>query len=228
MTLYIGISGKLGSGKDYLSTQIMQGLTKKGYTVRSRSFADGLKEEAGDMLTFLRTNPTPTLSLFAEQFNMSETEASLIFGHLQKEVATNTDTGGYSRTPEIRTILQLLGTDIRRKTNPNYWIDKLFETVDNDPNPVDVVAIPDARFANEMDSVIARNGLAIRIDVPEEILTQRRLSRDGIVPSEAQLSHLSETALDDYKNFSIRLGAEYETATVVALLTQHLNAQRKQ
>jgi hypothetical protein len=80
--------------------------------------------------------------------------------------------------PEIRELLQRLGTDAGRMVlGDEFWVRTLFER-----NTSDRIVIPDVRFPNEKRAIEDRGGIVIRIE------------RDGYGPVNG---HVSETALDD-------------------------------
>lgn len=95
---------------------------------------------------------------------------------------------GYKETafgPEIRRLLQRLGTEAGRQTLwDSIWIDAALTGLDEDAK----VVVSDARFFNEFDAVIERGGFVWRID------------REGVGPTN---NHASELEAVDYKKFSL-------------------------
>lgn len=98
--------------------------------------------------------------------------------------------GGYKETiygPEIRRLLQRLGTEAGRETLwDSIWIDAALTGLPENAK----VVVSDARFFNEFDAVIQRGGHIWRID------------RDGVGPAN---DHPSETQAVDYDKFSLYL-----------------------
>lgn len=92
----------------------------------------------------------------------------------------------------IRQFLQLLGTDaIRNNLHRNAWVNALMVDYlpfgNNDTGPIyPNWLIADTRFPNEIDAIRKRNGLVILVQRPE---------------LEDTMSHESETALDDYREW---------------------------
>jgi hypothetical protein len=85
-----------------------------------------------------------------------------------------------------RKLLQLTGTEFGRElVHPDIWVNSTLNSIDDD----EYALITDVRFPNEVDAILKRNGIVIRIDRPS------MTSND---------SHLSETALDKY-NFEHRI-----------------------
>lgn len=95
-----------------------------------------------------------------------------------------------------RTLLQRVGTDIVRQSNPDYWTKIVVELIKAfEPyKDFDVAIIPDARFENEVNIALQRlrNSVSVRIE---------RKNADGSdwinpVLTEEQRKHPSETSLD--------------------------------
>ena len=89
-----------------------------------------------------------------------------------------------------RTLLQYVGTDIVRKQNEDFWANFIKDILTMFSHEWDYVLIPDTRFVNEVECF---NG-----NFDSSLVRIYRLNYDsGLTPQ--QLSHPSETALDDYK-----------------------------
>lgn len=207
MTFVVGISGKIGSGKDYLTGKLIEELNSRGRSTAHTSFAKPLKKELGDIINLLKENRQlgryDASVLVAERFNMTEEQAGWLVSRLYPELDIE-DLDGWSRTLGVRGCLQLLGSEIRRAQNPAYWTDKFFaevETID-----ADYVFVSDGRFPNEMDAIKSKNGVTFRLEIPEATLLSRRMNRDGITYTDEQLNHMSETSLDDYEDFDYIVG----------------------
>lgn len=97
-----------------------------------------------------------------------------------------------------RTLLQTLGTDKMRAMIPEYWAEAVakFLAVAACFNDFDCAFIPDARFPNEVETVIEYNqdSCTLRIERYDEngdpYINQALTS--------AQMNHPSETSLDKY------------------------------
>lgn len=90
---------------------------------------------------------------------------------------------------EGRTLLQYVGTDVVREKNENYWIEFIKSVLRMFPDEWDYVLIPDTRFPNEIEEM--------KSEFDCVSLKVIRLNYDSGLTDE-QLSHPSETALDDY------------------------------
>lgn len=95
---------------------------------------------------------------------------------------------GYKPTkygPEIRRLLQRMGTEAGRETLwDSIWIDAALTGLPEDAK----VVVTDVRFPNEAEAIIERGGTLLRIE------------RAGVGPATAEdgTVHKSETSLDDW------------------------------
>ena len=60
-------------------------------------------------------------------------------------------------------------------------------------------------FPNEVESLAKIGGLTVRLEIDQEEQARRLLARDGRVPNFEELNHRSETALDAYQDFHVRV-----------------------
>jgi hypothetical protein len=139
---FIGISGKIGSGKDttalelrtIINTYFKDSLIKPD--VHIRYFADPLKEIVS-ILTGVEINKLYTQegkNIYVESFEMTTGE-----------------------------MLQKIGTDVMRNNfDDNVWIKSLLNNYNSYPKNT-LWIIPDVRFENEYD-LINENGIMIRIE----------------------------------------------------------------
>lgn len=147
----IGISGYTDSGKDL----VISHLVERGWTVAS--FAERIRS------SLYTLNPRVTadsrVSDYVDQYGWDVSKTT---------------------SPEIKSLLQRLGTEVGRDTiGENVWIDL---TLSDIPDGVRVV-ITDCRFPNEASKVQELGGQVWRVTSPE---------------SHPENDHISETALDYY------------------------------
>lgn len=95
-----------------------------------------------------------------------------------------------------RALLQWWGTDKVRAKSANFWVVTVIRLAEIIRDMYDFAIIDDARFPNELNQWSAWDTYTVRVERPEHI--------SALTPE--QLSHPSETALDDYP-FNIRLSA---------------------
>jgi len=213
--MIIGISGKIGAGKD-LTGKIFQYLADKqgmGLTTLDS------EKDFGEYCKGIRTNQSWEIKKFADAL---KDIACILIGCTRKDLENvnfknsfldpkwNITVNSPGDAPmTVRTFLQKLGTDaLRTNLHPNTWVNALMSKYKDKRwvnkaewdfhktgkyNPKDNLPIypnwiiTDVRFLNEATAIKEAGGVMIRV------------SRDPIAP--LQQEHISETALDDYKGF---------------------------
>lgn len=154
--LIVGVAGVARAGKDTLA----EGLVKE-HQFERRSLADPLKGILYEL------NPLVDYDV--------DYDVPIRVQHLVDAEGWE----GAKSTPEIRSLLQRLGTEGGRKhIADDIWSRTLFEK----PHAARLV-IPDIRFPNEAKAVQDRGGVIIRVE------------RDGYAPVNA---HISEVAYTDH------------------------------
>lgn len=220
--IIVGVSGKIASGKDYFASHLASELEKRGYKVYSTSMANALRTEADNILDRLREldvdghSANALIKMLSDKFNIPREKASELYKRVEPIISEG-NIDSHSRSPHIRSMLQYLGTDVRRKAEPDYWVDRMLATIRSQTG-TDFVTIPDIRFPNEANMVIKNGGYLYRMDTPENILAERRMSRDHITYTKEALNHPSETSLDDYKDFSEYVPTDFDVETIAQRL----------
>ena len=171
--MLIGIAGKKKTGKTTLAKNIKLGLSSPSKTAAIYNFAGPLKDEVSTAYDFDRS-----LCHTDEGKNTVIRRSELV------------DLVGDDKAT-VREILQVYGTDLTRKTHPNYWVDALDAML----NDEDFKLIPDVRFENEAGYIKKHGGFLIRL-----------LPYHGWGESD---DHLSETELDHYQGFDIVCWPKY-------------------
>lgn len=172
----IGLSGYARSGKDEAAKVLVE-----EYGFVRVAFADKLRE------VLYALNPVVSIenSNYGGEWYHSTTERGVLLQGVIDEYGWN----GYKETvygPEIRRLLQRLGTEAGRQTLwDSIWVDAAFAGLDEDAK----VVVTDARFPNEAEAITERGGQMWRI-VREGV--GPNLSADGT-------AHASETSLDDWE-----------------------------
>lgn len=157
LVMLVILSGKARVGKDTFG-EILRSRFKENYFIMA--YASELKRKC------------------KEDFSLSRQQ---LYGNL-KEVPDNRypKAGGGFWTP--REILQHMGTEAYRAVDDGFWVRQLFKYIDR--NNLENVIITDGRFPDEIDAVIERGGIHIR------------LYRDHNIEVHGT-SHASETSLDN-------------------------------
>lgn len=212
--MIIGISGRMGSGKDTIGT-IIQGLllTNKNQSSEIKKFAGKLKQIAS-ILT----------GISVEKFEDQEFKTTLLdveWGTVQNVPLNSIPPFAdmqFNVMMSVREFLQKLGTEAMREgLHTNVWVNALFadykakwiptgDAIEEDevslekeyPNWI----ITDMRFPNELEAVIKKGGITIRVNRKLKIGAEdygytyvdvKQAVKDGIMAPE----HPSETALDN-------------------------------
>lgn len=208
MTVVVGISGKIGSGKNYLADRLIEEYSRRGLKAGFSSFATPLKAELSQIIQSL---PGPDESI-AASYNMPLKQAQKLRELLAADYAARgLSLTAYDRTEGVRRALQYLGTDIRRAVDQQYWVNLFKRAVDR---TLDFALVTDVRFPNEADAMIDMSGVILRLEVPEEVILDRTRNRDGLLYSAEALAHPSETALDDYPKFDFVIGSDFDVTNV--------------
>lgn len=102
-----------------------------------------------------------------------------------------------------RELLQIVGTDIIRKKDPEFWVDFVIRLSKVFSDTIDYILIPDVRFPNEIQKWWENNiqPITIRVERPEF---------DSNLSNSAK-NHISETALDDFNFNYILINDQSET-----------------
>lgn len=196
--LIFAMSGKMGSGKDTIGNEITKADCVKDYTLINMSYASPVRTEMVEILEAYKTMSAQEIN---DKFDVS------IF-KVKKLVDLIGDDSVYERSISSRQAIQYWGTDVRRNQNNNYWVNKIVELSIKLINENKSVYITDVRFPNEAMSIIDLGGKIIRLEVSTSTRKSRIMSRDGIVPTDEQLNHISEVSLDNYEFEKVFDGTE--------------------
>lgn len=165
--MIIGISGKIGSGKDTLANIIMtkyplrvgEGIVKKSYAEKLKyisAYLTGIEEEL--------TQTQEGKNTYLKEWGMTVGE-----------------------------FLQKMGTEgMRQGVHPNGWVLSLY--ADYRVEDKRTWVITDVRFKNEAQAIRDRYGILIRIEGDPAKIREN---------SKRDLTHLSETDLDDWKDWDV-------------------------
>ena len=194
----IVIAGKMGYGKDYVGSLIKDSFSN----IEKISFADALKEEVEHIINLIRNNSS--LEHLAYEMNVSKDEIKPLYIAMIAFKDINELTVK-KKNSTIRFMLQYWGTDVRRKNNENYWVQKTVDKILEINKLGNVALITDGRFPNELKGVSKLNGITIQLDISKEKQIENLLNRDGILPNEEAFNHPSETSYLEYKDFDLIL-----------------------
>jgi hypothetical protein len=214
--MIIGISGKMGSGKNLVASIINQ-LTENKF--EEKCFAGKLKDiiclligctrEQLENRTFKETplgeewkcwqyNDCGNSMRWKDHKDTPEWPPLLSVDKVENMI------NGYQRELTPRLLLQLLGTQCGREIiHPNIWVNALMADYKGQLEEVAGSGmfsraamftkypnwiITDVRFPNEVKAIHDKDGIVIRVNRPIAVIQELPI-------------HESETALDDYRNF---------------------------
>lgn len=197
----ISFSGRKGYGKDFWSNYIIETYTN----VKKVAFADVLRSEVDKILELIENHKS--IEEIAKAVNATPKEIEEFISIYNTSDIKYPELNSHSRTNVMLKLLQKWGSDVRRNNyDKGYWINKLYNEIISIGNKQGITfVISDARFPNEVDFVHKMKGLAINIIISDEEQIRRLNARDGFVPDITQLSHISETGLDNYSNFDLTI-----------------------
>jgi hypothetical protein len=160
--MIIGLSGKIGSGKDTFAEILIKYLDDINITAEKKSFAYKLKQ-----IVALLTGTDISTQLSQEGKKVIDPIFNMSYGEMQQKIGTDAMRNG-------------LIDDI--------WIKALFA----DYKEGNTWIISDVRFKNEAEAIFKKGGFLIRMEGdPSGVRTN----------SNRDLTHPSETDLDDFKDF---------------------------
>lgn len=194
------MSGKMAAGKDTIGDIISKKLhIKKEQRIINVSFGYLIRKEVDNVVAGYKkaTSKADYAKLVNSTIEDLEKLSTIIKEH-----------SAFDRTDEARSALQFWGTEVRRKSHKDYWINKMSKYIIDTINLGYSINITDARFPNEVQLVEDMSGKIIRLEAPEDVRKQRIKNRDNIEVSTETLRHESELALDNYNFDKIFDGTE--------------------
>jgi hypothetical protein len=219
----VGISGKMGSGKDTVASLLAERFSQSVEKVVIRSFADSLKEEVARIVayTLMFQSENDFCDSVTSWSGISSTQAQellkvlhpLVTSLLEQRVEPNKVTAELlyrnpADKPLVREVLKFWGNDVRRAQNPDYWVDMAAVYTEEQRGMGVSCIIPDVRRQNEAGFIKDAGGLLVRLNVSEEEQRKRLLSRDNKLSDRSAFNHITETDLDEYYRFDLILDTD--------------------
>ena len=179
--MVIGISGKIGSGKDTIGKMVKDRLPN--YQIRK--FADKLKD-----IVCMVTGCT------REQLEDQEFKDSLLGPEWNYLKPIESWSGNMEVAMTYRELLQKIGTEgMRVGVHKNFWVNATMSGFRESSNWV----ITDVRFNNEVEAIKEKGGLLIRVvrgdgdtgNHPSEIALDNYAGFDYRIENNSSLEHLS-------------------------------------
>lgn len=226
----VGFSGKKGSGKDTMAEIFKESFEKDFGSASFAPFGDPLKGELTAIISFIRSYyatrtderepESVMLERMANLFNLTSSDAHSLHELIMPEMLTNSYFDGWTRTRAVWKGLRMLGTDIRQPQDKIYWVRRSVHNIIVNANNGISTIVQDTRFLHEVQALKDMGGYVARVDIEPEVQRRRLMSRDNVVVTADALSHSSETDLDGYPDFDIRVdnsedGAQKRNASVI-------------
>lgn len=232
----VGISGKMGSGKDTVASLLAERFYRKGDKVVIRSFADSLKEEVARLVAdaLMSQSEQDFCDSVTSWSRISSTQTQellkvlhpLIASLLEQRVEPNEVTAELlyrnpADKPLVREVLKFWGNDVRRAQNPDYWVDMAAVYTEEQRSMGVSCVIPDVRRQNEAGFIKDAGGLLVRLNVSEDEQRRRLLRRDNKLSDGSAFTHITETDLDEYNRFDVILDTDSMNPEAVADAIMH-------
>jgi hypothetical protein len=204
----IGISGKIGAGKDTVGVIIRQlAITNNGADWDIRKFAGKLKIFAS-LLT----------GISIEKFEDQEFKKTILGPEWGKETKSNPLNAiepfkdiTFVEMMSVRDLLQKLGTEAMRDgLHQNVWVNALFADFKEDMHWV----VTDMRFPNEYKAIKDKGGITIRVNRPGH----------GTSMTDLASAHPSETALDGFE-FDYTINNDADLEKLISLVREILEKE---
>lgn len=240
-TCLVGISGKMGSGKDTVASLLSERISRGGNKVVVRSLADGLKDEVSRIVADSLSSQSKQefCELVSGWSGITDSQVEKLLKVLYPLTESFTSQGirpdevtagllyrNPSDKPLVREVLKFWGNDVRRAQNPDYWVDMAAVYTKEQRDMGVSCIVPDARRQNEADFVKDAAGLLVRLNVSEEEQRRRLLRRDNKLSDKSAFTHVTETDLDDYDRFDVILDTDSMSPEEVADAIVHKLAEK--
>lgn len=223
-SIFLGVSGKLGAGKDTVAPLVLDELVY--FDVKHEFFAKSLKDEVTQTIVIVHGSMTveEAAERISKELNVELEKAHNVAERLWDDVKSGRVDNSYTRTASTRFALQYWGTEVRREQDVDYWVKKAMSSAVQLVAGGHSVFVTDARFENEIDAISELGAYTVRLMVSRKIQIERIIKRDGSSPTEEALNHTSEISLDKYEsegNFTVLVDTDNLTKDeVVAAVAQ--------
>jgi len=190
MLKLIGISGKPGSEKMVYAFKIIQELRFHGYKTHLVSLAEPLYKEFNEIADQIKIYGQDA-DYIVKNYSLEAKGLELYKLLKENNLGEKSPVYGYSRRNEfVRKGLSMLGSEIRREQDPDYFIKKLTKNLPEG----DFGVLIDLRYPNEADFINDNDGIVLRALRDFE-------SEHGGYKYQQGMNDPTETSLDDYENF---------------------------
>lgn len=219
----LAVAGKLASGKDTVAQAVMDALG--ALSPERHTWADAIKDELDTIMSWCR-DERDDAAVFArlDATGVSPSDAARLVETVRDDVAAGRN--ARDRTDSIRAALQILGTDIRRASDPDYWVRQAIAAAQVALEDGRSVFFTDCRFPNEIVAARSLGIYTVRLEVASETQAQRLWERDGALVDPVAQRHHSETALDGYAGFDLVVDNNGSLDETVEIVYHAMRARR--
>lgn len=216
----VSFSGWLLSGKDTVALSVYRAL---GVPHRHLSFASAIRSELDEVIGVTRVSLTTheaaeiSADLLGIEFaqGLQLVEFILDGRDIDAERERLQVLDAHQRTPGIRRALQYLGSDIRRRQDPLYWIRQAQRAAVHELAQGRAFVFTDVRFPDEVRGLQVIGATVVRLSISRETQLERLQLRDGLQADPAALYHETETALEGFEGFDAVIDNEGPLEEVV-------------
>jgi len=178
--MLIGISGKIGGGKDTVAKLLADKFNKK-IPVFKKSFAFKLKQVV-EILSGYKMKTSYDNNFFDGITDFTREDKDVFIKVFNQSIGE---------------MLQIIGTEVFRDNyDKEVWIKSLFNDYNSYEKKNTIWIISDVRFTNEAEYVKSNDGILIRVN-GDPLNIANNSNRD--------INHPSETALDNYSGFDFMI-----------------------
>lgn len=196
----LGFCGRLNSGKSILSKAMVDKYEAEIVTV-----ASALKQLICGMLPYYfpnidelnrkkRTGFFLSDSITEDDIRFISQQTSVPYGFVHEKCV------GKGNWGDVRDIMQFIGTEIIRKYNPNWHVEKLKDNILK--SKADYICVDDVRFPNEREAIESLGGECFFIIRPQSEVISNHLSEISIRWQDFEPSHIiiNESSEETMKN----------------------------
>lgn len=214
----LALSGWMASGKDTVAEEVMGRLG--AHDAVRMSYARPIRGEMRRIVGMLRAGANaPDI---AEHMGCEVEDAEAVARLLSEDLRHTPDLDPDDRTAGMRQALQHWGTDVRRRQDEDYWVRASLAEAERHVAEGRSVYYTDLRFPNEVAALVAAGYYTVRIDISRSTQARRLAERDSLAGGTA-LNHPSETSLDHYPTFHLRVGNDHDLSTAVETVVAGYN-----
>lgn len=188
--LIIGLGHKARQGKDWIAAKAVEGDNLSIIL----HFADPLKEEVEN-----KERKFPLIYIDDSAYNLLSDSKNITYisklpeevPYLHKIIQERNITEYWGMDSKDSKMLQFWGTDFRRASDDNYWVNKIKEQIESFNGKYRKVYIPDVRFKNELAFIREMGGIYI------EVIRVNKDTGDRWLDDSRDPNHASEIDLDN-------------------------------